>query len=509
MDQTAATPIPATPATPPSSSPGSSRHIDRSLVHGIAWTGAMKWGTQILSWASTLVVANLLEPGDYGLMGMALVYTQFVHLVNEFGLGAAIIQNRNLSDDQIGRIGGLSLLNGVFFCLVSVALSPLIARFFGEHAVQWIVMALSTTFVLSAFQIMPRSLLSRDMQFQRVAWIDGTEALVGVSATLILAYLGLRYWSLVLGQIGGSLAATTVALIWGRHRYAWPKRFRSIAGAVNFGWHIVAARIAWFVYSNADFTIVGRVLGKVALGAYTFGWTIASIPVDRVAALVASVTPAVFSAVQHDPPAIRRYLRALTEGLSLITFPASLGIFLVADQFVGVALHADWQPAIMPLRLLAIYGGFRSVVTLMAQVLVATGRSKLNMQFNILAALLLPAMFYIGTNWGTSGVAIAWIIGYPLIVIPTSLRSALRSIGMTYREYFLALWPATNCTILMGVAVVALRLVLPTPAPGRGPLMLQFGLTILWGAAVYAAVLYFLHGERVRGFIRIVKDLRK
>src|SRR5207302_11184522 len=123
-----------------------------------------------------------------------------------------------------------------------------------------------------------------------------------------------------------------------------------------------------------------------ALGAYSIGWTLSSIPVDRVTALVASVTPPVFSAVQHDRVALQRYLRNLTEGLALITFPAAVGIALVADEFVTAVLGEQWHAAIAPLRLLALSAALRSISPLLPQIIVSTGHTRRNMQFTILAA---------------------------------------------------------------------------------------------------------------------------
>lgn len=484
---------------------GGPHHLDRSLVHGIAWTAGLKWFTQVLSWASTLVVARILTPGDYGLVGMATVYLGLVQLVNEFGLGAAIVQSRDLSEDQIARLGGLSALLGVFFCLLSVALAWPIAGFFGEPAVAWIIVVLSATFITSAFQVLPRALLQRDLEFRRLAWIDGLEAIALTVATVLFAVFGFRYWALVLGGIVGRTAGTAIALASRGHRLAWPRRFRTIFGEVTFGGQLVVSRLAWYVYSNADTTVVGRVLGKAALGAYNIGWTIASIPVDRISGMVARVTPAVFSAVQKDLPALRRYLLGLSEGMALITFPVSAGMALVAEEFVIVALGDKWRPAIVPLQLLALYGGFRSIATLLPQILVVTGHSRRSMEMNLIAALVLPVVFYVGSRWGTTGVALGWIIGYPIVVIPLFFRSAFRAIALPATEYLHALWPALSSTFAMAMAVTAVRAL----APARLTPAILLALLVLTGAAAYAGTLFAAHRRRLRDFLALWRRIRQ
>jgi PST family polysaccharide transporter len=481
-----------------------SERLDRSLVYGLAWTGGVKWAIQVFSWASTVVVARLLAPTDYGLVGMAAVYLGFVALVNDFGVTAAIVQKRDLNESQLARLGGLALLLSVGFFALSAALAGPIAAFFGEPAVRPVVQVLSVSFVLTALQVLSRSLLTRDLQFRRLAWIDGTEGLVAAAATLLFAASGFRYWALVLGPLAGNVTSTVLLTVARPHRLAWPRDFRTIAGAVTFGWHVAVARIGWYVYTNADFAVVGRVLGKVALGAYTLGWTVASIPVERVGSLIGGVTPAVFAAVQHDRPALRRYLAGLTEGIALVAFPAAIGLALVADEFVQVVLGAQWLPAVMPLRLLAVWAGLRCVTTVFPPLVVATGHAKRNMQFSLVAAVVLPLIFYIGSHWGTTGVALGWLIGYPLVVIPMYWVSTLRLTGMDVPTYLRALWPATSATIVMAVVVLGLHVL----RPARMPMGERLAADVLIGAATYVVVLLLVHGARLRAFLALVRSLR-
>ena len=478
--------------------------LDRSLVRGIAWTGTTRWFAQVLSWASTLIVARLLAPTDYGLVAMAAVYLGFVSLVNEFGLGAAIVTQRGLGEDQIARLGGFALLIGSGFIALSAALAGPLAGFFGEPAVRWIIVVSSITFLAGALQIVPRALLTRDLDFRRLAWADGTEAAVSTAATLGLALAGVRYWALVLGPLIGRATSTALVRAWRRHRLAWPRDFRSITGAVTFGWQVLVARIAWYLYSNADFAVVGRVLGKAALGAYTFGWTISSIPIDRVTGLVVSVTPPVFSAVQHDRPALQRYLRNLTEGLAFIAFPAAIGLALVADVLVLTVVGEPWRPAIVPLRLLALSAALRSVTPLLPPIMVATGNTKRNMQFTILATLVMPVLFYFGARWGTTGVALAWVIGYPALVMPLFLGKVLRLTRMPLSEYLRALSPAASATLLMAAAVLGVRFAGSDSWPVGLRLATQAGAGVL----VYAAVLYYAHRTRVLHFVKLLRALR-
>src|SRR6266566_1352359 len=243
-----ALPPPVAPAAT-AAPPHSGRELDRSLIRGIAWTGAMRWATQLLGWASTLIVARLLAPTDYGLVGMAMVYLGFIHLINEFGLGAVIVQRRDLAADQIARLAGFALLLGVGFVALSTLVSGAVAEFFGEPTVRWIIPVASLAFLTSALQVVPQGLLTRDLDFRRLAWADGAEAVVAALATLVLAAAGVGYWALVLGPLAGRLTSTLLVNIWRPQPLAWPRQFGTISSAVSFGWHLVVSRLAWYLYS--------------------------------------------------------------------------------------------------------------------------------------------------------------------------------------------------------------------------------------------------------------------
>lgn len=476
-------------------------NLDRSLVRGIAWTGGVKWLTQLVSWGATLIIARLLTPQDYGLVGMAMVYLGLAQIVSEGGLSGAIIQRRELNEDQIARLGGLSVCLGAALCLISNAVAGLIADFFGQPGVRNVLVVLSLTFLTRSLLVVPRSLLARDLEFRKVAWIDGIEALTLTVGVLALALFGLGAWALVIGTVAAGGVVAALALHWRPHRIAVPWPFDQIAGAAMFGWHLVLAQIAWYVYSNADFAVVGRELGRSALGAYAFAWTIASIPVERVSGLVGRVTPAFFAAMQHDRAELRRYLQRLTEGLAVLTLPVCLGLALVADDFVLVVLGETWRPAIAPLRLLAVYAALRSVVSLVPQILVATGHVKRSMHFSVVAALVLPPLFHLGSAWGTTGVALGWVVGYPLVAL-AYMRSTFAIIGLPASAYLRALWPAASGCIALALAVLAARLALPAGQPGVVRLVTE----VLTGALGFATLMFLVHGRRLRAFLGVLRQ---
>ncbi|HEX6533145.1 MAG TPA: polysaccharide biosynthesis C-terminal domain-containing protein, partial [Gemmatimonadaceae bacterium] len=222
--------------------------------------------------------------------------------------------------------------------------------------------------------------------------------------------------------------------------------------------------------------------------------------VERVSALVGRVTPGVFSAVAANRPELRRYYLAVIEGLAVITFPAAAGIALTAPVLVPVALGPQWANAVLPLQLLAMYGGIRSIDTVTPQVLIYTGHSRYSMWYTVAAAVVLPILFFLGTRWGAAGVAAVWILAYPVVVLP-AYRLVFRILDLSPGVYLRNLWPAASGTAVMTLAVLAVRAVLPVAARARSTL----GAEVATGVAVYATVMWTLHRDRVRAFLALAR----
>lgn len=480
------------------------RALDRSLLHGVAWTAAAKWVSQALSWGAWLVVARLLTPEDYGLVGMAAIYLGLVTLVSEFGLGTAVLAVRELSVAQINQLNGLAVLLGLASFVASCAVAIPLGHFFHAPQLPLVVVAMSTTFVIASFKTVPLALLQRDLRFKALALIDVSQTLVLAASMIGLAVAGFRYWTLVCGAVLGALLSTGGVLRLRRQPLAWPRR-RSLRPAISLSSNVLISRLCWYTSANADFLVAGRILGKAALGFYNIGWTLASVSVDKLTALVGQVTPAFFSAVQHDAAAMRRYLLRITEGIALITFPVSVGLALVAREFVLVVLGARWEPTIAPLRILAAYAAVRSITPLLPQVLHTIRDTKFEMCTMIAAAVVMPTGFFFGgQRWGTVGLALAWVAMDPLIVSLLYAR-VFSKLALSPGAYLRALWPALSGTALMAAVV----LVVGRVAGGAGTAGVRLAAEVGAGVISYGLACLLLHRARLQGFYELVVAARR
>jgi PST family polysaccharide transporter len=477
------------------------RSLDRSLIHGVAWTAGVKWASLVVTWAATLIVARTLTPDDYGLVAMATVFTSLVEMLSDFGLGTAIVKHRDLTTKQTAQINGFCVLLGLAgWMLACLAAFPL-SLFFQTPALFAVVVILGSNFLITAFRIVPLSLLQRDMQFRSAAINDGSQAIALSVAMVTLALLGFRYWALVLGILLSGLLTTLLACRLRPTPLAWP-RYQEIKEAITFGSHLIALRFANYVCTSADQFIAGRVLGQRALGGYSFAMTIATIPLDKLTSLVMRVLPSVISEVQDDSAALRRYVLAFTEGLSVVTVPAAVGLALVADDFVHLALGEQWLIAILPLQILGISVAYRSITPIIPTVAVIIGLSRESMIVSVVAAIVLPIAFLIGSGWGIGGVAAVWLIVFPIVVIPY-YTMVLRRIQMRANEYLRALWPAASSTAFMAAVVYGLHQYLH-----EWSFALRLPAEVLAGVLSYAVFLIAFHRKRVLALKDVYRLMR-
>lgn len=476
--------------------------MDHVLLRSIAWTGGGKWATQLLTWASTIIAARLLSPSDYGVMGMATMFLGLINLVSEFGLGQSVITLRFLSRRQIAQINSTSLFLGCGFFTLSAAMATSVGRFFHSSQLPAVIMVMSVGFLVSAFQVVPDALLQRDLRFKRIASFDTLRALTQSLSTVLLAWFGFGYWSLAFGNLSGTVLYTLLVVGSSRHSFEWPS-LREIRASLTFSSHVLGSRVAWYTYSNSDFLVAGRVLGESSLGAYTLAWTIASTPVEKIANMVMKVTPAFFSAVQHDKAQLRRYLLGITEGLSFLCFPASIGLAVVADQFVLAVLGPRWVGATTPLRLLALYAALRSITTLLPNLLNALQRARFVMWNTIVAAVVFPASFYLASVWGTTGIAAAWILLYPCITAPLVWRTTAE-LELPIGQYLSALVPALRASLVMALAVCGVRMAMPSQWSALSRLLVA----IVVGGGAYVTFVLVVERERLRTAFALVRSAR-
>lgn len=477
--------------------------LDRVLINGMAWTAGLRWSAQVVSWIGTGFAARLLTPGDYGLVGMAMLAIGFIRMIEDFGLDAVLVQDRSIQGARQAQLAGLILITATICSAAFMLLAVPIAGFFREPQVATLIIVLSFLCIFDALQVIPRAALQREMAFRKLAALQLVQILVTQVVLVILAYRGWGVWALVFNSLAGAGVATALLLWWHPFSIGRPRAIHQLATPLLQGWRILVSRFAYYAYTSADQAIIGRMLGRDALGAYSFALTFSTMVSTEISSVLSRVVPGVFSTVQSRRDELRRYFLVLTELLCYLTLPVCFGTAVTADLVVAIAIGPQWEAVTLPLRILCVYAAFYSSQILVGHLLLWTGRFRVNMWCSILAGVLLPICYWVGAYWGLRGVAWAWVIAFPLVNLPAFVIG-FRVIAIGSRDWLHTFEvPLLGSAAMIG-AVLAIRSALPETLP----LPVVTVVSVAVGALTYCGVLLLLFRRRLLelwAFLRVIR----
>jgi teichuronic acid exporter len=480
-----------------------SSHLDRALLAGIAWTALLRWSSQVISWTATIFVARVLVPGDYGLLTMAMIPIGLARIAEDFGLDAILVQDRTIVGERQAQLAGFVLGVGAVLTTVSMLLAKPIAAFFKEPDVAQLIAVLSLLFLTDALQVVSRATLQRRLAFLKIAVALFVQVAVTQGVLLTTALLGLGRWSLVLANVAGGVAAAGMLWAWAPYRISWPGRSKDLARPLLQGWRVMASRFAYYAYATSDQTIIGRFLGKDALGAYSFTTTFANLPFQEASSIITKVVPGIFSSVQNRRDELRRYFLMLTECLVLLTLPMSVGLALTADLVVRVILGPSWQAVVVPLQLMCFYSAFQGSQILISHLLMWTGQFRAQMWCSILTGVVLPLSFLALAGRGLVAIALGWSIVYPLTNVP-SLLIGLKTVQVSFVQWLKVSGPAAFGCLLMTAAVLTVR-----RATAADPDVVRLAAAIGAGGIVYVLVIWLAFRARVTALLELVRNAAK
>jgi len=459
------------------------------VMSGLRWSTGLRLLGQLFTWSVTLIVIRLLTPSDYGLMELAGVFIGFLSLINEMGLGSSVVQRQDLEHDDLRAIFGFVLVVSLCFSLLLSAAAPLIADFYSEPKLISMLWVLSLIFLFSGLTVLPQSLLQKQLQFKTMAMVEFVSAIAGSVCTLMLALNGLGVWSLV----GGFLAIRLVKMLGfhvARPFLSLPKlKLKNMGAIFTFSGQVTLARILWYLYASAAASlIVGKVLGKELLGIYTIGLYLACLPMEKVGGILYGVAFPAFSSVQDRPELGGAHFIKASRVLCFIAIPIFWGMSSVSGEIVTVFLGTKWIEAIVPLQIIAFAVPLRMVRNLMPPALLGMGRGDVNMRNEMVAVVLMPLAFLIGTYWGLLGVSLIWVLVFPA-VFGMNFKATSRVLKITSTQLLREVRSPLCAGLVMYLAVSALKLsgVVCFAAP------VNLVIYVAFGAIVYLYMIFLLN----------------
>lgn len=467
--------------------------LTRRTIGGFSWQAVGSTAEATLKILVLVVLARLLLPADFGVVGAALVVVAFTQVFAQVGVGPALIQRQDLQDRHIRTAFSFSLMSGIGAAIAIFLLSPLIGAMFQMPSLVPVVRLLALVFPITALGLVAESLLYRNFGFRRTAIIDVLSyglgyGLVGIGA----AAAGFGKWSLALGVIAQACVRTALLLWLSPHSKNMGIDRRSLGDLMGFGLGYAVAEIGNFAANQVDNIVVGRFLGPAALGLYGRAFQYLMLPVNLIGRATDKVLFPAMTKVQNEPARLARgYMRALG-AVTLVTLPLSLVLIVAAPEIVLVLLGAKWSATVTPFRFLAASMLFRTSYKISESVARAAGAVAARAWRQWTFAALVTSGALLGLPGGlagvSAGVAIAIFCMF-LLMLGLSRRliglSWLKLAGLHLRH---ALCSLPIVLAAYAAAAVGRSLQLP-PIGTLGLLTVSAGVTFiaifLWGSHLY------------------------
>jgi len=426
--------------------------ISKQSKESIYWSITVMPILQIVQFAASIVIARLLEPKDFGIMGMAGVIIFYSNSISEFGLGDSIIRIKNKTDRHVDTFFTINITISLILAIFFLVCADFIAGFFRTKELGAVIRVLSCIFIITSFYTVPLALLRRSLSYKLISKIEIIKRIGGIVCTLTLALLGFGYWALICGTISANIIAVIAIM----YVVDWQPRlgfhFEAFREIYSFAfWKFISVQIN-MLGSYVDKLVIGKVLGPIMLGFYEKSFGIAFMPVQNISQRITSVMFSTFSRVKGEPGEIRYYFSKTLTMVTVFCFPVLIGLYAIADQFVMVLLGEKWQPMVPVFRVLLVAFLFASLATCFDTLNLACGSYRKQVFVKIFSLLMMLLFLLVYAKNGIVHVGYIIII-YNITLLLLSYFIS-RSVGyLSLTGIVLAILPALLATLFMGCSL--------------------------------------------------------
>ncbi|NEZ58352.1 MOP flippase family protein [Adonisia turfae] len=432
--------------------------LRQKAIQGAMWSAIEKWGAQLVSTAIFLLLARLLGAEAFGLVALANVFMYFMQIFLDQGFAQAIIQKDKLEPEHLDTAFWTSVLMGALFLLAVLAGAGAVANFYSEPELAPIIRWMSISFLFAGLSSVQSAILQRNMQFK----VFAARSLVATAACGVAgigaALMGLGVWSLVIKEI--VFGSTGALMLWSSSdwrpgfRFS-PQHFREL---FSFGINIIGFNFLNFLNRRSDDLLIGYFLGTVALGYYNVAYRLLLIMIKLLTNVTAQVALPTFSRLQKEPERMRNAFYRVTRYTSFVSFPAFLGMAVLAPELIQTLFGPEWLPSVSVMQILALIGILQSVQYFSGTVLLAMNKPLWRLRVIFMITVCNVIGFFISVRWGITAVAASYVICV-YIFSPVFLVLIKKLIDIDFRKYFSQyITPLLSSLLMMAFILGAKRI---------------------------------------------------
>lgn len=476
--------------------PADQKNYGKLARRGMVWGAVREASRSLLFLPTSMILARLISPEEAGVAAAASFFTQLAGRLTQFGLGAAVMRIKDLTEEHLAAVFVLSVALGVTAWGALTLGAPAAGDIFNSPAIAKIMPIAGLEFIVVALAAVPSAILAREMRYRESVSSETAGWTSECGSAVILAWLGFSYWSIVLSSLIGDV----VRLVGRMWQTRWRPRVTFTAQAakevLSFGAGIYAKTLLEYLSQNLDNLIVGRVLGLTALGYYDKAFSTMMRLSTRLNLNGPAISFRLFALMREDRERFRRGYRRIILSATMLGYPIMVGLIFAAPELIRVLFGERWALAIVPFQVLCGVAILRLLNAYASTASQAMGRIWSEVARQLLFVVILVLSVLALSRWGINGAAVGVLLATCAVTV--LLQALVRhSTGFSWRDLLGPQWPAVQCAAGLAVILLLTRLGLTRAAPSLSPLA---GLAILGsvGAAYYMAFLLLCRAPDVQ-----------
>lgn len=392
--------------------------LGRKTARGGAYTVASTGVNFVVSTGGMIVLARLLTPDDFGLIGMVTAILAFATLFKDIGLSRAVVQRPEITHGQVSTLFWINVALSTGVATLLAAATPLIVTFYDEPRLTWINVAMAGMFLISGLSLQHRALLERRMHFGVLTLTQVVSVAIGTAAAIAAATAGLGYWSLVI--LPAVTQVVTMLILWGActWRPGPPRRGTGVRPMLAFGGHVTGFQVLNTAVRNVDNILIGWYWGAAPLGLYTRAYALMMLPAQRFNGPMTSVAVPALARMVDQPSTYRNSYTKALNGLAMCTAPAAIAMGVVAPELIPLVLGEQWTDAVAIFIALVPAAVMAATNVAAGWVYLSYGHVHRQWKWSLIEMWPLVIAMVIGLQWGALGVAIGVSVTRVVLKLP-------------------------------------------------------------------------------------------
>jgi O-antigen/teichoic acid export membrane protein len=434
--------------------------LKQKTVSGLLWSFVDTFAGQGLTFIVGIILARILSPREFGLIGMITVFIAVSESFINSGFSSALIRKKDCTNIDFSTVFYFNLAAGILFFLILFFTAPFIAGFFDEPKLKPIVQVLGIVLIIDSLTLIQRTILTKRIDFKLQARISVIASLGSGVIAIVMAYKGFGVWSLVAQRIAKQGLNSIFLWLWNRWKPLLVFSMQSFKELFGFGSKLLVSGLINTIYQNIYYLIIGKYFSAQELGYYTRANEFQRIPSQSLNGVIGRVTYPVLASIQDDKPRLKNNYQKLIRSTMFITFVLMLGMAAAAEPMIITLVGEKWRPSIIYLQMLSFVGMMYPLHALNLNMLQVSGRSDLFLKLEVIKKILAIPTIVIGVIWGIKIMIIGMMVNTLVAYYLNSYWSG-RFIGYSFKQQVVDILPSFGLALTMAVFVYILGLFLP------------------------------------------------